>query len=294
VLRRAVERWLGPAGRVVLWTFLPTPLALEMRQALQPALTVYYCVDDFASSSRAARRIAGSEQRMLGVADLVFVTSRRLRERATRLSSRVSLFPFGVDLESFERARETNGPPPASMRDLSRPVLGYVGGIHRWVDMELLGTVADRMPKATIVLVGPLQTEAAALLRRPNVRWLGLQPHDDVPQLLKHVDVGLIPYLRCPYTDHVNPTKLAEYLALGLPVVATSLPELCAVNDEHPGLLELADDQDGFVKAIERALAKAPVGEIERRLALARESAWSQKLSAMRQTIGEALAQRGE
>jgi glycosyltransferase involved in cell wall biosynthesis len=293
VLKAAIGRWLSPGERPLLWTFLPTPLALEMRRVLHPGTTIYYCVDDFASSSAAARRITSSEESMLGAADLVFVTSRRLRERALRFSDRVGLFPFGVDLKSFERALDDPGEPPSVLRDLPHPLLGYVGGIHRWVDAGLLAAVADRLPHATLLMIGPLQTDVAKLLRRPNVRWLGQQPHAELPGLLKHIDVGLIPYLRCEYTDHVHPTKLSEYLALGLPVVATALPELRGVNEEHPGLLHLADDVEGFLRGIAAALAPAPAAERQRRLAVARQSAWSERFAAMTRALEHRLAPRG-
>jgi hypothetical protein len=89
----------------IAWTFLPTPLARDLLAAIKPRLTIYYCIDDFASSSAGAKRIVASEERLFKDADLVFVTSERLRQRAARFSDRVHLFPFGVSLERFDAAR---------------------------------------------------------------------------------------------------------------------------------------------------------------------------------------------
>ena len=65
--------------RPIVWTFLPTPLARDRDRALDPALTIYYCIDDLASSS--PRRAADRRERAAAVqaADLVFVTSEKLR-----------------------------------------------------------------------------------------------------------------------------------------------------------------------------------------------------------------------
>lgn len=292
LLLASIRRWLGQAERPLLWTFLPTPLALSLQQRLQPLLTIYYCVDDFASSSPAARRVRASEDALLRGADLVFVTSRRLKERAEQLSPHVSVYPFGLDLERFDQARQSSAEPPAAIRGLSRPIVCYVGGIHRWVDFELFAAVAQRLPQCTFVLIGPLQADASGLLRQVNVRWLGPQPHQDLPGLLKQADVGIIPYRRCEYTDHVHPTKLAEYLSLGLPVVATALPELVAVNDRHPGLLDLADDAGGFAEGIERALGGGSAAERQRRVEVARQSAWSVRFAAMMKEVSAALRER--
>ena len=84
ILMRGINRWMRAVGvtRPVVWTFLPTPLARDLIAAIDPALTIYYCIDDLASSSHEARKIATSEQALFKEADLVFVTSERLRQRA--------------------------------------------------------------------------------------------------------------------------------------------------------------------------------------------------------------------
>src|SRR4029077_138620 len=109
LLSRALRRWMEAVGfsRPILWTFLPTPLALDLIRAVDPQVTIYYCIDDLASSSPGARKIVSSEERLFRQADLVFVTSERLRERAARCSDRVHLFPFGVSLERFDAVRES-------------------------------------------------------------------------------------------------------------------------------------------------------------------------------------------
>ena len=59
-LVHSLRRWMRAVGysRPVVWTFLPTPLAHALLDHLDPALTIYYCIDDLASSSPEARRIA--------------------------------------------------------------------------------------------------------------------------------------------------------------------------------------------------------------------------------------------
>src|SRR5687767_6813481 len=84
LMLRALRRWMSAMrfGRPVVWTFLPTPLARDMIRALDPVVSIYYCIDDFGSSSAGARRIIESEQHLFAEADLVFVTSENLRRRA--------------------------------------------------------------------------------------------------------------------------------------------------------------------------------------------------------------------
>jgi hypothetical protein len=71
-------------------------------------------------------------------ADLVLVTTETLGERALRYRSRVHLFPFGVNYREFEQERLSPTPPPADVRDLPRPRVGYLGGINQKLDQALL------------------------------------------------------------------------------------------------------------------------------------------------------------
>src|SRR3990167_8915056 len=113
-MRRALERWMHATNfyRPIIWTFLPTPLVLDLIDDFEPELTIYHCADDFASSSAAAKRVKGSETAMFCKADLVFVTSAKLLERAARLNQHAHLFPGGVDFERFERIRMTGDQVP--------------------------------------------------------------------------------------------------------------------------------------------------------------------------------------
>jgi len=65
LLLRAFQRWMRATrfGRPIIWAFLPTPLTRDLMRELDPKLTVYYCIDDLASSSPSARRIRRTDQR---------------------------------------------------------------------------------------------------------------------------------------------------------------------------------------------------------------------------------------
>jgi uncharacterized SAM-binding protein YcdF (DUF218 family)/glycosyltransferase involved in cell wall biosynthesis len=294
LLARALRRWMRATGfyQPIVWTFLPTPIALDVIAAIDPALTIYYCIDDLAASSPGARRIVSSEQQLFKQADLVFVTSEKLRERAARISTHVHLFPFGVNFERFDRVRHAGEPPPADLGALKRPVVGYLGGLHQWVDQDLIVAVAARMPDVTFALVGPAQTDVSALERCPNVRLLGQRPHDAVPAYVKGFDVGIVPYRVAEYTLNVYPTKLNEYLVMGIPVVATDLPEIRRFNAQHGQLVEVAADSEAFSNAIRRSLNDSAPPEVDRRVAAAHQNSWQNRLAAMNRLIDDALERR--
>jgi uncharacterized SAM-binding protein YcdF (DUF218 family)/glycosyltransferase involved in cell wall biosynthesis len=293
LLTRALLRWMRAAGfgRPVVWTFLPTPLVREVIPTLDPIVTVYYCIDDFASSSAAARRIVKSETQLFRDADLVFVTSAKLRERAEQFGRRVHLFPFGVSFGKFEAVRFTADQVPADLAALKRPIVGYVGGVHRWIDFDLLVSTARRMPEVSFALVGPLQVELDPAALTPNLHVFGKRDHDDVPRYVKGFDVGVVPYVLSEYTANVYPTKLNEYLAMGIPVVATDLPEIRRFNAEHRTDIAIAADTEQFVAAVRRALqpAQEPEAERHRRISVARENSWLARIEKMSTLIDDAI-----
>jgi uncharacterized SAM-binding protein YcdF (DUF218 family) len=291
-MRRALERWMQATDfhRAVVWTFLPTPLARDLIRSLDAELVIYYCIDDLASSSIQARKIARSEADVFREADLVFVTSEKLRERASRYNERVHLFPFGVNFPAFERARTSTDPAPEDLRAIPRPVIGYLGGLHQWVDQELMASVARAMPDASFAFVGPPQGDVSMLSGCANVHLLGQKSHEDVPKYLKHFDVALVPYRVTEYTANVYPTKLNEYMAMGTPVVATDLPEIRRLNAEYGDVVSIAEGPAAFVSAIRHAMADGSDAERQRRIQVARSNGWDPRIVEMSRLIEEGLA----
>ena len=65
----------------------------------------------------------------------------------------------------------------------------------------------------------------ARLRALPNVHFLGRKPYAALPGYCKAFDVALLPFIKNELTENANPLKLREYLAAGLPVVSTDIPE---------------------------------------------------------------------
>ncbi len=286
----SLKKWMRVMGfhRPICWTFLPTPLTLAMIRRISPKVLVYYCIDSFVDSTPAAHRILASEKALLREADLTFVTSHALKEMASRWSSRVHLFPFGVNIESFRRAVPPAGNGmPAELRSLRRPVIGYIGGIHQWVDQDLLAETARHCPEYSFLLVGPIQTTVDRLRSEPNIILAGQKPHEELPHYVRHFNVGIIPYRLTEYTRNVYPTKLNEYHAMGKPVVSTPLPEILAFNDRHPDMVRIGPDPCQFRRAIDEALQEDGSRWVKLRQQAAEENGWGQRIERMQQLIQE-------
>jgi uncharacterized SAM-binding protein YcdF (DUF218 family) len=113
-----------------------------------------------------------------------------------------------------------------------------------------------------------------------------------VPHYVGAFDAGIVPYRLTDYTANVYPTKLNEYLVMGIPVVATDLPEIRRFNEEHNGVVAVAGDTDAFSAALDRALAGSTPAEVERRVSVAHSNSWQRRIAEMEQLVDQALEER--
>ncbi|MEK6374718.1 MAG: glycosyltransferase [Acidobacteriota bacterium] len=291
VLLRTVRRWLKSNGSapLIVITFLPTPLVREVIAELDPALVVYYCIDRLPESSPGARKLLEPERALLAEADVVLTTSNGLRTMAEEHAPHVELLECGVRSGEFARARDGSAAPEV-FESLPRPVIGFAGSLRNELDIALLCDAAELAPDLTFLFAGPVMADVKRLASYPNVRLIGSLPHADVIRHTVHFDAGILPYVRNVFTAYIMPAKLKEYLAAGLPVVSTTLPEVVRFAEEHPGMITFADDAAGFVAALRAAVASNTREAAARRMAVARTFDWSEQISRMSELIEAALA----
>lgn len=293
----------------IIWTFLPTDTVASLVRMLRKpsSLVVYYCIADFAELTPHPTEILKSERSIIELSDVVFAQSPRLAEHCAEIGKTVEVFPFGVNLDLFgKKDGHANGPrgnastsqpkEGAAFRQMSllpRPIIGYVGGIHRFFDMPMLAAMARSRPDWSWVLVGPMQTPSRELKRIENVYLMGPKAHEEVPEYIRGFDVGIVPYLSNKYTATVVPTKINEYLAMGKPVVSTDLPEVNSFEQKHGVIITSSNDSTEFVASIERAMNGSGEEEAKiRRRQAAAANGWEQRVEQMSNLIERELRKR--
>ncbi len=273
-VRLAMER-LG-FGRPVVWSFVPASVDAAFR--LRARAVVYHCVDDYAAFSDASPEIESLERELSRRADLVITCSLPLKESRQRWNPRTVLVRHGVDHAHFARALEPLAEPDDLAR-LGRPRIGFFGLIADWVDLALVRRIALTYPRASVVLLGKVDTDPASLAHLDgvaNVHLFGRKPYDQLPAYARGFDVAILPFARNELTRNANPLKLREYVAAGLPVVATDLPECRPLAET--GAVTLAASDDAFVAEVGRWLESPERGpQAQRSKAVAGES-WDAKL----------------
>jgi glycosyltransferase involved in cell wall biosynthesis len=290
---RAAARRLGMHDPIH-YTFIPASAWVAGR--IDESLLYYHAAYEYAAFGGADRKAIGRlERTLLAKADLYIACSERLLYAKMADARRSLLLRHGVDHAHFSRAVEPGEAGltiPDALAGLPRPVAGFFGLLAEWVDYEALAAVADRLAEGTLVLAGAArfpdgETGAAAqafarLVARPNVRWLGRLPYQDLPALCRALDVALLPFTLDELTVHANPLKLREYLAAGLPVVASPIPEAAALAAELPhGAVTLAATPEAFAEAAVARARAADAGPRPERSAAVAGDSWDARVAQL-------------
>lgn len=290
VLVRKLNRWLVTVQtRWILRKLAPRPQVWSFTADVGPLLggfgeelVIYYCVDEFAAFSgydvETTRRL---DRELREVADLVITTSRALYESKSPFNANTIYVPHGVLYEHFAQALDPVFPVANDLKTLQRPIIGYYGLVQDWQDLDLLGEIVRCRPAWSIVLVGKLQTDVERFRKIKNMHFLGQRPHDELPHYSRGFDVAVIPHKINELTRNMNPIKLREYLAAGLPVVSTPLPEVRVYEPE----VRIADGVEGWIAELERAISDRRPEADQRRSALVRDEDWSSRVETILDAI---------
>ncbi len=276
----------------IIWTFLPTGTALDIIDKFDCKCLVYYCIADFYKLAN-TERVQKTENALIKKADVIFAQGKSLEEKCRKLNANVYIFPFGVNINIFDATRSIL--TKSDYKDIGRikkPIIGYIGGIHRHIDFDLLRHIAKSNPNWSLVLIGPIQADISSLKEIENIIFLGQKDFHLLPGYIKEFGVCIIPYMKSEYTDTVYPTKLNEYHILGKPVVATALPEIIAFNQENENLVLLAQTKEEFIKQIKNALEEKDSNLVNLRIESAKRHSWDIRIEEMSNLIEDAIQKK--
>ncbi|MFM8393675.1 MAG: glycosyltransferase, partial [Acidobacteriota bacterium] len=185
---------------------------------------------------------------MISRAQTVTVASSVLAEQIERP---LLMLPNGADLAELDLLRQQQ---PRVSTEARRRVIGFVGALEYWVDLDLLVEIASRLTACDILIVGGgrrLEELRGMVDRRGlhNVKLTGPQAYHDAMREVSRMDVCLLPFTHSPVSDGSCPLKLFEYAALEKPIISTRTTEVGRIGAEW---IYFADSADQFVDAFER------------------------------------------
>lgn len=226
-----------------------------------------------------ARRVGGILRRMqwtqLRHADGLVAVTEQLKARAAAdfgPAIAVEVIPNGANTDLFH-------PGVPCALDLRRPYAVFFGGFARWQGIETLVAAAAHPAwpdEVRLVVVGDGQERATvecAAAENPRLTWLGRLEYAKVPGVVSGALCGLVPKNgRFDYTaTGLNPLKVFETLAAGVPAVVTDFPgQADLVRDLGAGIVIPPDDPAALARAVAKLAADpAAADEMGRRGAAA-------------------------
>lgn len=283
MIRHQIRRQLDQLGftDIVLWVNQPQAVVLIGHFGEQ--MVCYDCMDDHESFGGLRRRrlLRSMETRLFERADVVLTLSQGLYEKARTVvgQNRVFLVRDGADLAHFT----ADAPPDPAPLSMTQPIVGFVGAIYEWIDIDLIEKIARRHPDWSIVLIGPVKSRAVDRRLRPlrNVHLLGRRRYDALPGYIHQFDACLLPFIPNRHILLSDPIILYDYLACGKPVISTDFPAARSFDD----VIEIANDHEAFLRCIEQAIrCDSAARAVERRRRVEPHS-WDQRAADVMQVI---------
>lgn len=250
-------------------------------------LSIYHCIDDITQNSYTDKHGTDLENEACRRADLTFVTSTNLFKLKKPFARNIETYFNAADNSVFEKVLTEKYPPPAELDGRTGKVIGFVGNMDELrIDYPLLKKVALAHPEKTLLLVGPVNSsepQAIGLDKLPNVVFAGSRRLAELPPLVQHMDVVLIPFLCNTLTRSIYPLKINEYLAAGKAVVSTSFSDDIRTFGE---VIFLGDDHSDFVNLIDEAMAVSDDSEqVRRRVAVSLENTWEARIRQLYELV---------
>ena len=297
ILCRFLKRKLYLLGIVepILWIY--DPLYVGLIGHINEKLSCWHVHDEiseFPFNRKITKTIYYCEKLLGENVSLIFASSKYQYNKRRVYGEKVHYIPNACDFQHFNKARIKSNPIPADISHLRSPIIGYYGGLHFTIDINLIVYVANSHPEWTIILIGRDDLMGDKNLTKiqmnNNVHCLDMVDYRVLPNYVRMLDVVIFPYT-LNSTLYASPLKLFECLAAGKAIVSTPLPELVPLE----GLIWIAHSNDEFVTKVEQAIKEKDNPErIKRGMVLAQENEWDQRVEQMSALIEGVLHNRGD
>lgn len=250
------------------------------RKIISPALIIYDKNDSLLVPSRTKKAfnvMQEAEYKLIKDSDIISYSANEMKNELEKMNQNKSLLllPNAVSNDFIESA---------SKRVIKKNMtVGFIGAIdERWIDVPLICSAANAFPNIIFKIIGPVSRKVKLILSKcQNIHLLGSIPHIQVVEILKTFDVSLIPFLFNEITRVVNPLKLYEYCAAGIPIVAIKTQELNLYRE----ILYLAETRDEFILCIEKALEENDETKQRQRIEFAKNNTWDRRVDNLLEFI---------
>ncbi|HGG0417962.1 TPA: CDP-glycerol glycerophosphotransferase family protein [Clostridium sporogenes] len=239
------------ANKTIIVTYMPYQIdTISLLKG--DFIHIYDCVDDHSDLDYAFwgnKKDVLWEQELMNKADAITTTATSLYLERVSIEGRKNVYISrnAVNEGDFIFEDETI---PKDLKNIPEPRIVYTGVVYERYDEKLFYDVVDSNPDKSFVVIGPIHSGMLEE-KRNNLYLLGPKKHSDLRIYLKYMQIGIVPYIDTADMDIAcDSIKQYEYIACGLPVITTYMPE-SAIGKIYTFL---ANSKEKFNEAINKAL----------------------------------------
>jgi glycosyltransferase involved in cell wall biosynthesis len=225
--------------------------SFHLKSILKPAISIYYSRDFMLAVDYWKLHGTKLEPELIADSDICVANSTYLANYCRQYNSNSFYVGQGCELELFMNCDVDE--IPTDMISIKSPIIGYIGALQSIrLNIDIILHIASQRPEWNIVLVGPEDEEfkSSSLHELNNVHFLGSKDSSKLPAYIAVFDVCINPQIINLVTIGNYPRKIDEYLAMGMPVVATKTEAMDIFKD----YCFLAETKEDYVNMIEDSL----------------------------------------
>ncbi len=239
--------------------------------------SVYYCNDEVVGNTTVKSKLIDQYWRQCEAtvarnADLCIATAPFLAQKLSGYNNRVYEIPLG-------------GPDPVNMESPvkriqnDKVVLGLVGFIREITISTLVINELLKDPNLIIRLAGTVEEKFMNKIERPSgIEQLGVLKDQSLYDAISQFDVAIIPYNQEKLNPGATSNKLYLYLACGVPVVMSAMPNLKGKSFPR-GTIYFSEDNSDFYDLVKLALKQEKPGYVDLRKKVASENTWEMRVA---------------
>lgn len=243
----------------------------------KPKLIIYDYIDNALGFTKLPNHVIKTWELIIKKSNFIIATSNFLINQISNFrKENIHLITNGVEYNFFSTAKYDTIPTDLPT---NKKIVGYIGAIYPWLDFELIDYLCKRFLDINFVFIGKGHPEVKQhltnLKKYDNFFYLGFKNYTYIPAYLSRFNMGIIPFKRNILTEGVNPVKLFEYSAMGIPTVCTNFSDELS---EYKNLIFIANTKEEFENNIKLALDKSTQPEFINKIKeFAKNNDWDEK-----------------
>ena len=232
-----------PEYAVILWTAFPYNLLLTRKLKHDFLIYDYYDNFSFNFDGNFNESADNLNKKLIKNSNMILCTAGVMLNSAKEINRNVYYIPNGHNF-NLKKIGETN----KVLLPVEVKIIGYLGNIRDWIDFKLINELLEKLKDDQyLIFVGPVEKVVLKIVNelKKNSKFIHINkvPYEDTWKYIKSFDTGIIPFKINKFTEGVLPYKFYEYIACGIPIISTALPDI----KQFGNIIKVADNNEDFV-----------------------------------------------